>query len=92
MQADEIIEASTYALAAQFVATLPRLVMALLGLALTYALVRAANGAMRSVLPRTRMRRDIFENFLAGILILYREPFRLGDCASAPGSRASSRT
>ena len=24
--------------------------------------------------------RDIFENFLAGILILYREPFRLGDC------------
>ena len=24
--------------------------------------------------------RDIFENFIAGILILYREPFRLGDC------------
>jgi small-conductance mechanosensitive channel len=24
--------------------------------------------------------RDIFENFLAGVLILYREPFRLGDC------------
>jgi small conductance mechanosensitive channel len=24
--------------------------------------------------------RDVFENFLAGILILYREPFRLGDC------------
>ena len=24
--------------------------------------------------------RDVFENFLAGVLILYREPFRLGDC------------
>ena len=35
--------------------------------------------------------RDIFENFLAGILILYREPFRLGDCIECARSRASSR-
>lgn len=30
--------------------------------------------------------RDIFENFLAGVLILYREPFRLGDCIECGGT------
>ncbi|HYE00685.1 MAG TPA: mechanosensitive ion channel family protein [Alphaproteobacteria bacterium] len=29
--------------------------------------------------------RGIFENFLAGVLILYREPFRFGDCIEASG-------
>ena len=32
--------------------------------------------------------RDIFENFLAGILILYREPFRVGDCIECGGVEA----
>lgn len=30
--------------------------------------------------------RDILENFLAGTLILYREPFRLGDCIECGGT------
>jgi small-conductance mechanosensitive channel len=32
--------------------------------------------------------RDIFENFLAGVLILYREPFRVGDCIQCNGVEA----
>jgi small-conductance mechanosensitive channel len=131
MQADQIIERSAYTIAAEFVALLPRLGIALGLLALTWLAVALANRAMHRVLGRTRVRRalaelvveiadvafwvvalfvaaavafpsvtpaniitglglgsvaigfafrDIFENFLAGVLILDREPFRLGDC------------
>jgi small conductance mechanosensitive channel len=131
MEADQIIEASAYAIAADFIAMLPRIGMALCLLALTWLVIALANRGMQQVLKRTRMRRalaelvieiadvgiwvvalfiaaavafpsvtpanimtglglgtvaigfafrDIFENFLAGVLILYREPFRLGDC------------
>jgi small conductance mechanosensitive channel len=131
MQADQSIERSAYTVAAEFVALLPRLGIALGVLALTWLAVALANRAMHRVLGRTRVRRalaelvvevadvglwvvalfvaaavafpsvtpasivtglglgsvaigfafrDIFENFLAGILILYREPFQLGDC------------
>ena len=131
MEADQIIEASTYAIAADFIAMLSRIGMALCLLALTWLVIALANRGMQQVLKRTRMRRalaelvieiadvgiwavalfiaaavafpsvtpanimtglglgtvaigfafrDIFENFLAGVLILYREPFRLGDC------------
>jgi small conductance mechanosensitive channel len=131
MQAEQIIERSAYTVAAEFVALLPRLGIALGLLVLTWLAVALANRAMHRVLGRTRVRRalaelvvevadvglwvvalfvaaavafpsvtpanivtglglgtvaigfafrDVFENFLAGILILYREPFRLGDC------------
>jgi hypothetical protein len=131
MEADQIIEASVYAIVADFIAMLPRIGMALCLLALTWLVIALANRGMQQVLKRTRMRRaladlvieiadvgiwvvalfiaaavafpsvtpanimtglglgtvaigfafrDIFENFLAGVLILYREPFRLGDC------------
>ncbi len=131
MEAEQIIETSAYAIAAGFIAMLPRIGVALCLLALTWLVIALANRGMQQVLKRTRMRRalmelvieiadvgiwvvalfiaaavafpsvtpanimtglglgtvaigfafrDIFENFLAGVLILYREPFRLGDC------------
>ncbi len=131
MEADQIVEASAYAMAAGLIAALPRLGVALLLLGLTWLAVVLTNRLLRRGLARTQMRRalidlvvevidvaiwvlalfvaaavafpavtpasimtglglgtvaigfafrDIFENFLAGILILYREPFRLGDC------------
>jgi small conductance mechanosensitive channel len=131
MEADKIIQHSAYAMAADFVASLPRIGVAFCLLGLTWVIVIFANRALRNLLRRTRVRRalvdlvveiadvgiwvvmafvaasvafpsvtpaniltglglgsvaigfafrDVFENFLAGILILYREPFRLGDC------------
>jgi small conductance mechanosensitive channel len=131
MEADKIIQHSAYTFAADFVARLPRIGIALCALALTWVIILFVNKALGNVLRRTRMRRalaelvveiadagiwvvmlfvaasiafpsvtpaniltglglgsvaigfafrDVFENFLAGILILYREPFRLGDC------------
>jgi small-conductance mechanosensitive channel len=131
MEADKIIQHSAYAMAVDFVASLPRIGIAFCLLGLTWVVVIFANRALRNLLRRTRVRRaltdlvveiadvgvwvlmafvaasvafpsvtpaniltglglgsvaigfafrDVFENFLAGILILYREPFRLGDC------------
>jgi small-conductance mechanosensitive channel len=139
MQAQDIVERSTYVMMAQFVATLPRILVALVFLLLIWLLVGLVNRMLRRVLQRTRLRRalaelvieitdvgiwvvalfiaagiafpsvtpasvltglglgsvaigfafrDIFENFLAGVLLLYREPFRLGDyieCARIEG-------
>jgi hypothetical protein len=61
MEADQIIEASAYAIAADFIAMLPRIGMALCLLALTWLVIALANRGMQQVLKRTRMRRALAE-------------------------------
>ncbi|MGQ9371328.1 mechanosensitive ion channel family protein [Azospirillum sp. ST 5-10] len=136
MDPQAIVESRAYRLAADFLAALPQVLIALAVLVVTWLAARLVTRALVRALGHTRMRRsladvveklaailiwlggilvaaviafptltptgvlttlglgsiaigfafkDILENFLAGILILYREPFRLDDYIECTG-------
>ena len=61
MEADQIVEASAYAMAAGLIAALPRLGVALLLLGLTWLAVVLTNRLLRRGLARTQMRRALID-------------------------------